>query len=95
MIEESDKNKCPSYSALILEILGNPYVDYITTNDVVDGFRISYQHASNILREMWRRGWLSRKVEYRKPRIRYYRYYITEKGDNLLVWLYKKGVYDE
>ena len=94
MIKKSEKFKNPSYSAFILEILDDPYCS-VTTNSVSDMFNISYQHASNILREMWRKGWLSRKVEYRKPKIRYYIYDITEKGYNLFLWLYKKGVYDE
>lgn len=94
MIRKSQTREEPSYSALILELLSYPY-DSLTTNDVANIYWLSDQHASNILRQMWRKGWLSREVKYRKPRRRYYRYYITEKGYNLFLWLSERGVFEE
>ena len=94
MIKESQTKEEPSFSALILELLSHPY-DSLTTEDVGNIFWLTDQHASNILREMWKKGWLSRKVEYAKPRRRHFRYHMTEKGYNLFLWLSERGVFEE
>lgn len=80
-----------AYSVEILWQLYYPY-DSITTKDVHNIFWISDQHASNILRSMWGKKWLSRKIEYTKPHGRRYRYFITKKGVELIEWLESKGV---
>lgn len=83
--------KDPAHS---VEILWQLYsqCDSITTKDVGNILWISDQHASNILRSMWGKKWLSRKIEYTKPHGRRYRYFITDKGVELIEWLESKGV---
>ena len=73
------------------------YYDYdtATTKDVDDLCYISESHASNLLREMWKKGWLSRKVEYVKPHGRRFRYHMTQKGLDLFLWLCDKKVFEE
>ena len=93
MINKSQTNKETTYSVYILGYLYHRYNSF-TTKDVSDIFRISYAHASNILRTMWGKGWLSRKLEYVKPHGRRYRYFMTEKVRNLIEWLESKGVID-
>ena len=83
--------KEPAYSVEILWMLYHPY-DTITSKDVENELWISLPHASNLLRYMWRKGWLSRKLEYLKPHGRHYRYTMTEKGCNLIEWLDSRGV---
>ena len=80
-----------SYS---VEVLLDLYYDYSTirTKDLQDLYYISQIHASNILRRMWRKGWVERKLQFVKPRGRYYEYRMSEKGYNLLKWLDSKGV---
>jgi len=60
----------------------------------VDILDISLEHASNLLRTMWGKGWLSRKIEYIKLHGRCYRYYMSAKGRNLIEWLDSIGVTD-
>ena len=60
----------------------------------MDILNISKPHASNILREMWRKGWLSRRVEYIKPHGRRFKYRLTKKGGDLFLWLRDQGVFE-
>ena len=43
---------------------------------------------------MWKKGWLSREIEYTKPHGRRFRYRMTEKGGNLFLWLEDNGVFE-
>ena len=83
--------KEPAYSVQILRLLYFTY-DTIITKEVGDVLWISDAHASNLLRYMWGKGWISRKLEYLKPHGRRFRYTITDKGYNLIVWLESQGV---
>jgi DNA-binding MarR family transcriptional regulator len=92
MIKKTQTKKEPSYSARVLWTLY--HYETLTTKEVVDIFRLTESHASNVLREMWKKGWLSRKIEYTKPHGRRFIYRMTEKGVNLFLWLGNKGVFE-
>lgn len=93
MIKKTQTKKEPSYSACVLWELCYHY-ETLTTNRVGNIFWLTDSHASNILREMWKKGWLSRKIEYTKPHGRRFRYRMTEKGGKLFLWLENKGVFE-
>ena len=79
-----ETEKC-SYSVQVL--LSLIEWEKITTKDAGDLLYISQEHASNLLRIMWKKDWLTRKVMYKKPRGRYFEYKISQKGIKLLRWL--------
>ena len=68
-----------AYSIDVLLYLHCEY-SRITTRDVQDLLYLTQPHASNLLRHMWRRGWLERKIEFIKPRGRHYIYIMSKKG---------------
>ena len=92
-------NNIPTYEkrySYSIEVLLYLHCEYstITTKDAQDLLYLSETHSSNVLRHMWRKGWVERRIEYTKPHGRHFIYTMAEKGYNLLEWLDKKGIID-
>lgn len=82
-----------SYAVYILQYL-HYELDTITSKDVQEFLRLSLSHSSNLLIRMWRKGWLKRDLEIVKPHGRRFKYRLTQKGTDLLLWLREQGLFE-